>query len=94
MDPADGRSQGAKIDATSRAQHRPLLHSDRRNDNSSARTWERWEVLFAIFFSLLIGLAFALGHHFMNKYVFRWVEVQFEACGCRLAYHSIETPRH
>ena len=75
MDLADGRSQGAKTEATCRAQHRPLLHSDRSDDDSVARIRERWKVLFAIFFSLLIGFALALGHHFMNKYVFRWVEV-------------------
>ena len=72
MDPADQRSQpgqDAKTTSTAKAQQRPLLRADRSDDGSTTTAWVRWKIVFIIYFSLFAGLAFALGHHFMYKYV-------------------------
>ena len=64
----DERSEHAKAGPQAKAQNRPLLSSDHKDDGSSSQIRARLRVFVAIFFSLLVGLAFALGHHFMNRY--------------------------
>lgn len=74
MDPADGRSQSAKAIAMTQAQQHPLLRSSRKDIEPGHSTLVRWRVIYVIFFSLVGGLAFALGHHFMNKSVHQWLK--------------------
>lgn len=60
--------QGRTKNAPNEIPRRPVPHRNPQLQKPKVPFWSQWRAFFTIIISLLLGLAVALAHHFVNQY--------------------------